>query len=217
MDDLLRLLKRSIYLIVAAFIFFLFVSPLLVSVIVKNDGNFYLFGVGKTFEFVFSLAAKLSLLFSLPIVLLWFYRWSSDAFLPEEKRWIKRIGTFSVLLFFAGAVVGLFLAPRLIGIAEFLSKLYKAKLLISIGELVDLYLTIMLLTGLAFQFPVFVYLSIRSGILKKTFFTEHRRTIYLLFFVISMLITPGDMLVTDLLLTTILIILFELSLHFSPG
>ncbi len=210
-QELLSLARKSLYLLAGLFLIFLAVSPFLVRVFVKGS-RYYLFGVADTFEFFFSIAAKLALLVWVPIVVVWVYTWASDALLPEEKQWIKQVGVVSVLLFFVGAIVGALLFPRVMGIVQWIAALYGANLLISMRELVDFALTMVVLTGIAFQFPVVMYFLIRLGIVQKKVFCENRHVAYMFFLVLSMLITPGDMLFTDLILTLLFVLLYESTL-----
>ncbi len=205
------MVKRIICIAVALFFLFLIASPIIVRSVVGGE-KYFLLGISDAFELFLSVAGKLAIIVTVPIGLILFYRWAYDALLPEEKQWIRTVGAASVLLFIFGAILGILLFPRLVGIARWISAVYGAYLIISIKELVDMALMMAILTGLVFQFPLVMFFLIRTGILPERVFRENRHIAYGLFFIVSMFITPGDMLFTDLILTAVFVGLYEATL-----
>ena len=74
--------------------------------------------------------------------------------------------------------------------------------------------TILIITGLSFQIPIFTALIINFDIISKEKIKEKRPYVIVLTFTISMLITPPDV-ISQILLAIPLIILFELGIIFS--
>ena len=136
----------------------------------------------------------------------------------KEQNAIKRIIFFSSSLFFLGIFMGYKITLPLA--MEWMIKLG----IFLGGESVWFYskyiifvLQIMLAFGLAFQLPVILIILGKMGFICSNQLRKKRRHVVVMLLIFSMLLTPPDVL-TQLLLATPLILLYELCiwfLHFS--
>ncbi len=83
--------------------------------------------------------------------------------------------------------------------------------ILDISHLMSTVLMVSVLMGIAFQFPVILFLITRLGIIKPSSLSKYRMWVYLgsLFFTILL---PADSILTDFLLALPIIIMFELAL-----
>ena len=155
---------------------------------------------------------------SLPAMLYFLAGFILPGIKEKEQKALKRIILFSAGLFFLGIIMGFKITLPLalqwmLKLGNFLG-----------GESVWFYskyimfvLQIMLAFGLAFQLPVILIVLGKMGFIGSDLLRKKRRHVIVILLVFSMLLTPPDVL-TQLLLATPLILLYELCiwfLHFS--
>ena len=151
------------------------------------------------------------LVFAFPLLVYQIFSFLRPALKKQEYRMIFRSLPFSIVLFLAGFSFGVFIMKWQIQI--FLSK----SVSLGIGNFLDisrLLTTVVLVSvfmGIAFQLPIILLLLLRIGIIKHHQLSKRRLWIYLGSFIFSILL-PADSILTDILLTLPLIILFELTL-----
>jgi len=214
--SLRRILLRSFIVFLVLYLLLLHMFPRFFSYIVDLSGaqnhDVVFFGISDVLGFYFTAPALVAALLTLPVFLLLFYSWARDALFPEERKKIANLATISAVLFLVGVLISIPLFPRILELSYFFSGALGAKLLLSAPELFNLWLSLAVLLGLVFEFPVLLYFLVRSGIVSPELLKKYRSYAYLLFYVLAAVITPGDLLVTDVLLFTIFVLLYEGSL-----
>ncbi len=220
LHDLRQILLRSTYIFVASYFAFTYFFPKIFSWILSATGlgpnSVFSFGVGSVIGFYFTAPAVLAFLFTLPIFLIMLYSWVQDALLPEEKAFVAKYAKVSVVLFVIGVLVSVPIVPRLISLAMYLASSLHVRLIITAQEVFSIWLSMALALGVIFQFPILLSFLIRAGIVTKHKLREVRRYVYPIFYVFAAIITPGDLLVTDVILFLIFVALYEASIALTP-
>ncbi|MCL4387369.1 twin-arginine translocase subunit TatC [Patescibacteria group bacterium] len=142
----------------------------------------------------------------LPVFIIQILYFLKPALKRKEFKTVTRLLPFSIILFFLESSVKwqieIFLARSVsLGIGNILD--------IS-GLLSTVFLTSALM-GVGFQFPIFLLLFMRIGIIEPNQLNKYRRWIYLGSFVFALLLPP-DSILADVILSLPLIILFEFTL-----
>lgn len=166
------------------------------------------------FQFInlaLSCGFSVALIITFPLLIYQFLSFLRPALRVKEFRMVIRFLPFSILLFLCGFAFGVLIMRWQIQI--FLEK----SVALGIGNILDIssllstvFLTAALM-GLAFQFPVFLLLLLRLGIIKQSQLTSKRLWVYLGSFIFAILLPP-DSILADVLLSLPIIILFELTL-----
>lgn len=166
------------------------------------------------FQFInlaISVGVATGLIVIFPILLIQILSFLKPALKRKEFRVVTRFLPFSLALFLIGFGFGAYVMKWQIGI--FLSRASA----IGIGNVLDitrLLSTIVLtssLMGIGFQFPIVLIILMRLKIVSYRELGKKRSWIYLGSFIFAILL-PADSILTDVLLSLPLIILFEIAL-----
>lgn len=223
MDEFRRLLITAFTIYVVTYFLALLFFPKVYRFIVSSVGatvsDVYAFGIGDVIGFYFTAPAIVALLISFPIVAILFYGWVRDALFPEEKAFIVKYAQISALFFLFGFVLSFFLIPRLVDLSLYFGNLLGITVMYSAREIFNIWLALAVILGIVFQFPILLSFLIRAGIVSKDALRSARIYVYPLFYIVSAVITPGDLLVTDVILLFLFVVLYEGSIAFSkpPG
>lgn len=146
-----------------------------------------------------------------PILIYQLLSFLKPALQANEYRIIVRILPLALVLLVAGFVYGVIVMKLLLQI------FYQTSVSLQIGNMLDVenFLSKVLLTGLlmgiAFLFPIFMTVLMLLKLVKHSFFERQRKYAYLIAVFFVLLLPPPD-LVSDVILFTPLVILFELTL-----
>ena len=156
-------------------------------------------------------AIVVGLVITFPLFLWQLISFIRPALTPREFKMIIYGLPISFVLFFAGFGFGLLIMKSVIEL------FYQKSIELSLGNLLDVskILSQTLLTGvlmgIAFQFPIVLSLLIQLKILKRSILEKNRVMAYMVSIVFAALMPPTDIL-SLILLTLPLVILFELTL-----
>lgn len=152
------------------------------------------------------------LILSMPNTLFWLWKFVAPGLLPRERRYISSIVAFSSFFFFAGIAFGYFvLVPAaLTFFANFGTE--NISLNIAIDRYVSFILALVLGSGLVFELPMVSYFLARMGVLSALFMRKYRRHAYVVILIVAAVVTPTPDIVTQLLLASPMIVLYELSI-----
>ncbi len=160
----------------------------------------------------FMVVVLVSLYLSTPLLLHQLFRFVEPGLYPEEKRLFLRVVPLSYLLFSAGMAVGVGLL--LPAAARFLVSYTEpwAEPMLSVSSVVYFAVFIIAVTSLVFQTPIVVAFLLGMELLTPQKLRSLRRYIYSIFFVLALLTAPSPPLVPAVLVTLMLILLYEASL-----
>ncbi len=143
----------------------------------------------------FSVAMTLSLfggaLLVSPVILYQVWAFVNPALTRRERRWTVPIVSALVVLFGAGVAFGYWVLPRGLGfllqIQPGISPILRAR------DYISFVVRFLLVFGIAFEFPVFLFASAAAGVLSSEQLKRGRRWAVLIIVVIGALVTPtGD-------------------------
>ncbi|MDH3261126.1 MAG: twin-arginine translocase subunit TatC [Acidimicrobiia bacterium] len=162
----------------------------------------------------FSVAMRLALfggtLLASPILLYQLWAFVNPALTVRERKWTLPIVIALAVLFSGGVVFGYLILPRglefLLGIQSGLDPI------IGVGSYISLTLRFLLVFGLAFEFPVFLFAAAASGLLSSQQLAKGRRWAVLIIVVLGAVVTPTGDPLTLLALSVPLYLLYELTI-----
>jgi sec-independent protein translocase protein TatC len=162
----------------------------------------------------FSVAMRLALfggtLLASPILLYQIWAFVNPALTTRERKWTVPIVIALAVLFTGGVVFGYVILPRglefLLGIQGGLDPI------IGVGSYISLTLRFLLVFGLAFEFPVFLFAASAAGLLSSQQLGQGRRWAVLIIVVLGAVVTPTGDPLTLLALSVPLYLLYELTI-----
>jgi sec-independent protein translocase protein TatC len=162
----------------------------------------------------FSVAMRLSLfggmLLASPILLYQLWAFVNPALTPRERKWTFPIVAALVVLFTGGVVFGYVILPR--GLEFLLGIQGGLEPIIGVGSYISLTLRFLLVFGLAFEFPVFLFAASAAGLLSSSQLARGRRWAVLIIVVVGAVVTPTGDPLTLMALSVPLYLLYEMTL-----
>ena len=161
----------------------------------------------------FGVAARIifwsGLIVSLPFILLLIGRFVMPAMTALEKRMARRAAAAGFLLFFCGTALAYLMMPLVLGMMLRVNVWLGApSVMWDAGLYVAFVLKMMLVFGLAFEFPVIVFLLVAAELLTVDQLRLWRRHAIVAISLVAMLVTPQDP-YTMVLLAVPLVLLYE--------
>jgi sec-independent protein translocase protein TatC len=157
------------------------------------------------------LSAYIGLLLASPVVLWQLWRFVTPGLYPNEKRYAIPFVVSSVLLFSAGAAVAILTIPQTLSFFSAFGG-EELELLYTPGKYLSLLLTMMVVFGLGFEFPVLLVMLQVAGVLHWRTLVSWRRYAIVIIFVVDAVITPSGDPVTLLALAIPSILFYEASI-----
>ncbi len=162
----------------------------------------------------FSVAMRLALfggvLLASPVLLYQIWAFVNPALTNRERKWTVPIASALAVLFTGGVVFGYLILPRglefLLGIQGGLDPI------IGVGSYISLTLRFLLVFGLAFEFPVFLFAAAAAGLLSSQQLAQGRRWAVLAIVVVGAVVTPTGDPLTLLALSVPLYLLYEVTI-----
>lgn len=149
-----------------------------------------------------------------PFILYQAWLFISPGLYQNEKRYVTPFMAATITLFLAGAFFGYrWVFP---GSLDFLFEFSRQfRPLIEVNEYTDLFLTVILGLGIAFELPIFVFFLSLFGIVSPRFLWKNLRFAILIIFIIAAIITPTPDPLTMCVFATPLLCLYLLSIGVS--
>ena len=163
----------------------------------------------------FSVAMRVSLFGGLvlasPFVIYQLWRFISPALTKQERRWAIPLSLVLAVLFVTGIALGYWSLERGLGFlfgfgGDSIEPVIQAESYLSFA------LRFILVFGLAFEFPVFMFAAAAAGLVSSRALRENRRWAITMIVVIGAVITPSGDPLTLLLLSTPLYLLYEVTI-----
>ncbi len=165
---------------------------------------------------VFLVQIKIGLLASfvilLPYLFYSFISYLSPALFPREKRRLILLVLFSSLLFVSGIVFAYsFLIKSMFSVLLAFNDDFLVQSFLPVDEFISWSLAALLMTGILFLLPIFMYSLTSFKIVKTRFWTTKWREAFILFLIISSIITP------DVSGVSVIILSLPMSLLYVAG
>jgi sec-independent protein translocase protein TatC len=208
-----RIFKAGIAVVAGAIVAFVFRNWIFDVLIapyeaVAEERNLVFFRPTEAFSLFMRISLFGGLILASPVVIYQTWRFVSPALTRREKRWLIPIVAVLVVLFLGGIAFGYWSLQRGLG---FLLDFGTDRLDPTIGG--DHYLTFalrfLLVFGLSFEFPVFLFLAGAIGVVGWRTLARGRRWAVLIIVTVGAVITPSGDPLTLLLLSVPLYILYE--------
>lgn len=221
-DELLYRLKRSLFVLGAAFASCFYYSNTLYTLISKpilthlpTGTQIITTQVTAPFMVPLQLSFICALLLCAPYLLYQIWMFVKPGLYRHERANILPVIFLSCTLFYLGILFGtLIISP--VALNFFTNSAPNGvTVMLDIASYLDFIVTIAFASGVAFQIPVITSLLIRFKIFSKQQLTSKRRHIIVLAFVLGMLLAPPDV-ISQILLALPMWGLFELGLLLAP-
>ncbi len=224
-----RIIKIIISLVLLLIISLFFVPTILHIVrrpISDLDISLNVFSIQGYFLAYLKVGLISSIIFTFPVAIYQMSAFVLPGLYPEEKKYFYLTAGFSVIFFIFGVLFSYFvLAPISFnflynfaqssgGFNVFTENSQNVNLLPGLNAYVDLFLLLVLLTGLIFQLPLIVLFLAKIGLVSDKTLSKYRAHSFIIILIIAALITPPDI-ITQLILGVPMYLLFELSIFLA--
>lgn len=138
-------------------------------------------------------AFAVGVVLAFPYIIWELWRFLEPALYAEEKRPVRLAFSLSTGLFYLGVVVGYFIVLP-VCLQFFMNYTVSDTVAntITIGSYMSMFFSMVLLIGIAFEFPSVVLVLNRLGVLSRELLRKGRRYAVVVVLVLSALITPAD-------------------------
>ena len=228
-EHLQELRLRTIIVVMTVFFAILLIFPFCWDIIYfLTKPLIFLQGEDLRFNFIYTklteafitelrIATVFGVLISLPVIIYQVYMFFAPALYKNERTIIIPYLVASPLLFILGVLIVYYLVMP-ISYRFFISfqtvndglSLYLAA---RISEYIELVTELFLVFGFAFQLPIMTYFLAKTGIISVNTLCNMRRYVTVTLFIIAAIVTPPDV-ISQILLATPLILLYEMSIFF---
>ncbi len=209
-----RVVKSAIALVVTSVVAFVFrdwILDLLVQPYRDIGGDAELIALKPTEAFgsAMRLAFFGGLLLASPVLLYQVWAFINPALNQKERRWTIPIVAALVVLFIGGVTFAYWVLPR--GL-EFFASVLDVEFRLQITEYLKFVTLFMLVFGLSFEFPVFLYATAAAGIVSSEKLAAGRRWAVTIIVIVAAVVTPTGDPYTLLLLSVPLYLMYEITI-----
>ncbi|HYC50448.1 MAG TPA: twin-arginine translocase subunit TatC [Gemmatimonadaceae bacterium] len=166
---------------------------------------------GDAFSITLSAALTVGIIIASPMIIYQVWAFLSPALHRHEKKVVVPVIVGAVVLFAAGvAMAYFFVLPMVLGfLLTFQAESFDN--MITASGYFSMVMTLALTFGAAFELPILILALAALGLVTPQFLARFRPYAFVLTFVVSAIVTPGDILLASLALTAPLYLLYELS------
>jgi len=190
-------------------IFKILIHPLIS--VMPADSKMIFTGLPEAFFTYLKVAFLTGLLVASPIVIFEFWMFVSPGLYKKEKTLLIPIIILSSIFFLGGALFGYFIVFPY-GFKFFLGFANEnIQALPSMSEYLSFAAKMLLAFGLVFELPLVITFMARLGIVTVDFLKKNRKYAILLFFTVSAILTPPDV-VSQIMMALPLMLLYEVSI-----
>jgi sec-independent protein translocase protein TatC len=170
---------------------------------------------GGGFSILMQTALIGGIVFALPVIIYQVWAFLSPALHRHEKKIGVPVILGAVFLFVCGAALAWYLVLPMT--LRFLTGIGDDAFdqMISANEYFGFVTSLVLAIGAVFELPILILLLSTLGLVSPQFLSKYRRHALVGSFVVAAFITPGDIFVTNMVLTVLLYLLYEVSIGLS--
>lgn len=219
--SLIELRRRLIYCLISYFILFAtffysahnifdFLSDPLLQFLPKNS-SLVATQVTTPVLMPINLALNLAIFFNLPFIFLNLWLFIAPGLYPNEKKYIIPLFITSLILFTLGVLFSYyFVLPLMFSI--FVTWLpSNVNIMTDINNYLDFIFNIFLIFGIVFQIPLIIIILTKLNIITYQSLINYRSYFVIIAFIISMLLTPPDVM-SMIMLAVPICLLYELGI-----
>nr|WP_260287991.1 twin-arginine translocase subunit TatC [Peribacillus sp. BBB004] len=209
-----RIIKTLIGFLAFFIVSFIFVQDIYELLIKDLDGKLAVLGPSEILWVYMIIAAVCAIAATIPLAAYQLWRFVAPALKPEERRVTFRFIPGLFILFITGISFGYFvLFPIVLGFLTSLSA-GQFEMMFTAEKYFRFMINLILPFGILFEMPLVVMFLTRLGIINPTVLKKSRKISYFVLVVISVLITPPDI-ISDILVIVPLLVLYEVSVQLS--
>jgi sec-independent protein translocase protein TatC len=166
---------------------------------------------GDTFSITLSAALVVGFIVASPVILYQTWAFLAPALYRHERRVVIPVIVGAILLFVLGVLMAYYLVLPMT--LRFLMNFQMASLepMITATDYFGFVTILALSFGAVFEMPILILGLAAMGLVTPQFLTRFRRYAFLLSYLLSAIITPGDLIITSVALTVPLYLLYEFS------
>lgn len=209
-----RLIKVVISVVLAGVVGFILSEPVLVLLqapLPEEYERLIILGPADAFSARLKVAIFLGIALAMPVILFHVWRFVTPGLTSGERRFIWPALLVAMVLFVLGMGVGYLVLPyALTFLLNFAEGLFDVSL--TVDRYIGFVTTMLLAFGLVFEFPVVLIGLSRVGILSYRRLAAQRRWALLAIVVLAVLLTPGGDVISPLIMSGLMYLLFEGSL-----
>lgn len=211
----MRLILSILAFLITTIVVFQYTEPLVNDLISKSSGMQFVFiEPAELFMTFIKIAITGGLVVAFPFLLFQLWMFISPGLKKKEKQALAIALTIGLLLFILGMIFAYLIVLPMTTNFFMGFKLADIPPMVSFSSYFNYALNIILSFGLAFEFPILMVMLAFVGIVKTSFLAKNRKYVLLIVLIVAAIITPPDV-VSQVLLTIPLMVLFELGLIFS--
>ena len=209
-----RVVKSAIALVITSIIAFIFREWILDILVqpykdIGADGELIALKPTEAFGSAMRLSFFGGVLLASPVLLYQLWAFVNPALSKKERRWTIPIVTALVILFAGGVLFAYWVLPR--GL-EFFASVLDVKFQLQITEYLKFVTLFLLVFGLSFEFPVFLYAAGAAGIVTSEKLASGRRWAVVLIVIFAAVATPTGDPYTLLLMSVPLYLMYEMTI-----
>ncbi len=209
-----RVVKSALALVVTSVVAFVFRDWILDILVqpyrdIGGDNELIALKPTEAFGSAMRLAFFGGLLLASPVLLYQLWAFINPALSKRERKWTIPIVTALVILFAGGVVFAYSVLPR--GL-EFFASVLDVEFRLQITEYLKFVTLFLLVFGLSFEFPVFLFATAAAGLVSSKKLSENRRWAVTIIVIVAAVVTPTGDPYTLLLLSGPLYLLYEITI-----
>ncbi|HSR44407.1 MAG TPA: twin-arginine translocase subunit TatC [Acidimicrobiia bacterium] len=209
-----RVVKSSLALVVTSIVAFVFRDWILDILVqpyrdIGGDNELIALKPTEAFGSAMRLAFFGGLLLASPVLLYQLWAFINPALSKRERKWTIPIVAALVVLFAGGVVFAYSVLPR--GL-EFFASVLDVEFRLQITEYLKFVTLFLLVFGLSFEFPVFLFATAAAGLVSSKKLADNRRWAVTIIVVVAAVVTPTGDPYTLLLLSGPLYLLYEITI-----
>jgi len=168
------------------------------------------------FSIHFMVAIFAGIILGFPYLLWELWRFISPALKAKEKKYSTGLIGAGSLLFLSGVIFGYYIIfPLTINFLGGYTVSEEIINQVTLDSYISMLLTLTLATGVTFELPILAYFLSQMGILTPKLMRKYRRYAIVGILILAAVITPSPDIMTQLIVSTPLFILYELSIFVS--
>ncbi|KOO68596.1 twin-arginine translocase subunit TatC [Xylanibacter rarus] len=160
-----------------------------------------------------STSIYLGLLISSPYILYELFHFVSPALFENERKYSAKVICAVYFLFIIGILISYYMlfpiSFRFLGTYSVSNRIEST---ITLDSYVSTFITMTLLMGVVFQLPVISFVLGKMGIINATILSKYRKHAFIIILTIAAIITPGQDILSLILVTLPLYLLYEISI-----
>ena len=169
----------------------------------------------EKFSLLLRIAVGLGVVLASPVIAYQIWAFLAPALMPRERRVLIPVLVGAALLFLIGVGVSVFVfVPLTMKLVEQIPTT-ALRQMISASEYFGFLFSISLAFGAMFELPILILALTALGLVTPKFLTKYRRHAFVICLVVCEIITPGDLIISTLVLFVPVYGLYELSIIVS--